>query len=112
YDFEDKNPKTGTQYYRIRQVDFDGTSSLSRAVEVYVPKQERVNLRQSTKQIKITSPSEIQQLEVWTIQGQMLSVIHPREKRYALSLRNLSKGVYIIHVQTSSQAVTHKIVIR
>jgi len=112
YDFEDKNPKTGTQYYRIRQVDFDGTSSLSRAVEVYVPNQERVNLRQSTKQIKITSPSEIQQLEVWTIQGQMLSVIHPREKRYALSLRNLSKGVYIIHVQTSSQAVTHKIVIR
>jgi hypothetical protein len=34
YDFLDKNPKTGANYYRLRQMDFDGRSTFSSIVAV------------------------------------------------------------------------------
>lgn len=34
YEFEDKNPLEGVTYYRLRQVDFDGTTAFSSVVSV------------------------------------------------------------------------------
>lgn len=39
YDFDDRDPITGLSYYRLRQTDFDGSSTLSRVVPVWLDAQ-------------------------------------------------------------------------
>lgn len=44
YSFEDKNPMLGTNYYRLRQVDFDGTVSYSKIIAIEVDGAEKGHL--------------------------------------------------------------------
>ncbi|MCH6232695.1 glycine-rich domain-containing protein [Cognataquiflexum rubidum] len=125
YKFEDVNPiiAGGTVYYRLNQVDFDGTSSLSKVLSVRVPgvqftkgvwrafpnptsgEQLRINLldrsqyNQEEITFRIIHPTAI---------SKDVSVTSENEMNEAISqmIRNVPKGVFVIEL-TWGQKIEH-----
>lgn len=117
YRFEDVNPSIagGTIYYRLNQVDFDGTSSLSKVLSVKVP---GVQFTQGVWRA-YPNPTSGEQLRVSLLDKSQYSgediafkIIHPTSISKAVSvtsenemneaisqmIRNVPKGVFVIEL--------------
>lgn len=106
YGFVDRDPLLNVSYYRLRQTDYDGTTSFSKIVKVD---------RNSLVQL-LTYPNPVKQSEVATINykgtfalfntmGQMVLVINNTDR---IDTRDLPVGVYTLK---SSTGVYTRIVI-
>lgn len=125
YRFEDVNPSIagGTVYYRLNQVDFDGTSSLSKVLSVKVP---GVQFTQGVWRA-YPNPTSGEQLRVSLLDKSQYSgediafkIIHPTSISKAVSvtsenemneaisqmIRNVPKGVFVIEL-TWGQKIEH-----
>lgn len=115
------------EYYRIAQIDFDGTTSFTKilvdeAVENLYVKQGRMNVWGNTGlsseiMIELSNATLFNGLQVYTPSGkQVLSTsLHFSEKNTVvpLDLSQLETGIYILLATTSTgQKLSHKIVHR
>jgi len=60
--------------------------------------------------LRIAAPSEIKQVSLYTIQGQLLSEDNVNSLSYVSDLNSLPAGIYIIKIRTSDKVYTRKIV--
>ena len=120
YEITDTQPLSGTSYYRLRQVDLDGTAHLYRAVSV--------NLGGASPQLRVfPNPSDGRQLLVRlagagdatvslrTISGAALAFWQSQSGADELALtpnQPLAPGVYLLSVKTNQQTLSQKIVVR
>ena len=119
YTFQDNETFVGTVYYRLKQVDYDGTFAYSEIVAVNVDE----------KMLSVTvypNPSFQRQLninikgdddasvKVYNVQMQeIFSLENITAGKHQLNLpEHLSAGVYFIHVNNSALQVTEKIVLK
>jgi PKD repeat protein len=119
YNHLDENPYQGANYYRLRQVDFDGSVAYSEVVLVYFGDNSElfVNPNPSTGEILLSyqSPrSEIVTYRVHDVKGRLLKMAELESQEgmndFPLSL-DLPIGVYVISVQTSTQVLASRMVI-
>ncbi len=121
YSFVDSYEPFGTVYYRLRQVDFDGSFSFSSILEVTPysdhkalwsvfpnPTNGEVNL------IPELDPSHrAERVAVVDLRGKVLhEVINPQwsNNRHSIDLGNISPGVYLIQVESEEGIFTGKVV--
>jgi len=129
YSFEDENLKDGMCRYRLKQIDFDGTSNYSDVVEVEINSHIQFSLEQnypnpfnpSTNiQYAITS-RQLVSLKVYDVLGNEIATLVEEEKPAGLyeikfnshtsEVRNLTSGVYFYKLQAGNFVETKKMLL-
>jgi hypothetical protein len=131
YSFVDKNPSQGKSYYRLKQIDFDGSYEFSNIVEVDFSLPIKFSLEQnypnpfnpSTK-IKYSIPSFALSgvedsrviLKVFGVLGNEVATLVDEEKpigTYEINWNaaNLPSGVYVYKLQSGSFVETKKMIL-
>jgi hypothetical protein len=113
YNFIDTNPLAGTNYYRLKQVDFDGTSGYS---GIYTINLDEENLQvfpnPSNGIFKIVSKHlDISELKIVNAVGQEVSAsIELNEETGFIDLSNQPNGIYFLKISSSLQTKTVKLI--
>ena len=125
YDFMDEQPLPGTNYYRLRQVDLDGTATYSpvrnakwgaasgEELAVYPGRsaQEWVVSTALPAETLMPGPAAVQ---VFDALGRLQNVPCPADAiqagHWALDLRSLPTGVYIVRLITTAGSFSQRIV--
>lgn len=107
YNFTDKNPANGTNYYRLRQEDKDGRATYSRIVSVTFKNDNVISVYPNPAR-EVFHVSGMQGGETVSVYN-ALGHLQRREQipgrgTYQLSLAGLPKGVYLVKVQERTAA--------
>jgi hypothetical protein len=109
YAFGDETPMPGINYYRLRQIDFDGKTEYSRLQSVrFIDPQQTVTVwADATKWAHIQTNNTIGQVTVYDLSGRVLMV----SKEATLNLSGVPSGVVLIHVKTDGPTVVRKLIL-
>jgi choice-of-anchor B domain-containing protein len=121
YSFADRNPGTGLYHYRLKQIDFDGTTEFSAEIEVEFFKPSKFELKQnypnpfnpSTKISFLIPEAGLVTLKIYNIIGVEVAELLDEFKEagnYAInfSADNLTSGIYIAKLSTGNNIQTIK----
>lgn len=118
YSFTDERPLPGKNYYRLRQVDFDGKFSYSPVVTANFGKAQPMTLAPApaTETLRILLEKPIQDDGVWEVFGLdgrlVLSGEMPAENaEYALNINELPNGTYVLRLRVG-QVVMNEIFVK
>ncbi len=106
YDFQDKEPFDGMNYYRLKMVDRDETYVYSNVVAIDIEKdQETVAYPSPTRgQLFINAASQIKYITVFDSAGKALRTYNSLGNMNAeINLSELSSGIYFLKVETDSR---------
>ncbi|MEQ8714919.1 MAG: LamG-like jellyroll fold domain-containing protein [Cyclobacteriaceae bacterium] len=117
YQFIDTEPFNGINYYRLRQVDYDGADDYSELVSVFVDVQREYNITLSpnptfdvtTLSIEWESDDDYA-VGIFDMMGRKLGVVHSKFSKLNLDLSTLPKGMYIIKIHTGDRVVARKLI--
>ncbi len=121
YEIIDNSPLQQINYYRLRQTDFDGKSTVS---EVIILKEEITNFElinswsssNNTLQLEIQSEiSSNANCQILNIQGQIVYnsniEILGGHNNYSINLPSVAKGTYIVKVENNGIMAIRKIIL-
>jgi hypothetical protein len=122
YSALDKNPFQGISYYRLRQTDFDGTSSWSDAVSVFIGGSDNVTIfpNPASDVVRIiffgNMPEAYNSIELTDVLGKSVMsesiLLSENDRTKILNTANLDKGIYLIHITNGSgTSIAQKIII-
>ena len=112
YSYIDKNVAAGNYQYRLKQIDFDGSSDYSRVVEISIDSPEEFSLAQNypnpfnpaTNLSYVIGHSSFVTLKVYDVLGNEAAVLVNETKpagRYTLKFdgSNLASGIYFYRIK-------------
>ena len=124
YSFTDQNPVAGKSYYRLKQIDFDGSFEYSNIVEVDLTLPIEFSLEQNypnpfnpATSIQYTiSNKENVQLLVYNVLGKEVAILVNEEKpagnyKAEFNASNLSSGVYFYELKAGNFIETKKMIL-
>ncbi len=113
YNFVDENPVDGVNYYRLKQVDFDGQFDYSsiRVIEVKVENTTKVypNPVQDILNVELSS-TEDALISIFNLNGQLLREMTTNEPITKVNFSELEAGIYIVRITNSRSQSVQKIV--
>ncbi|MEQ9298787.1 MAG: LamG-like jellyroll fold domain-containing protein [Cyclobacteriaceae bacterium] len=117
YQFMDTEPFNGINYYRLRQVDYDGTDDYSELVSVFVDVQREYNITLSPNPTFDVTTLNIEwendedyAVGIFDMMGRNLGVVHSKFTQLNLDLTTLPKGMYIIKIHTGDKVIAKKLI--
>jgi alpha-tubulin suppressor-like RCC1 family protein len=100
YDFEDKNPLAGNNYYRLKQVDTDGQYSYFKIVSVNMAsKRSELSLipNPASDYLTIqTTNTEGGIIEIWNTNGKKIVSTNRVNDNQNISLIDFARGMYVV----------------
>ena len=115
YHFNDKNPLLGVNYYRLKQVDFDGTFSYSEVTSVTVQssKVSRVLSNPVADELTIVqsqTTDEVQGIFIFNALGELIksTTSAPETITTSIPVSDLASGHYYVEIRGKSSSETHK----
>jgi|GEM_PF-5311775 hypothetical protein len=117
YSSTDLNPISGTQYYRLKQVDLDGKFEYSNVLRVdYGTNSNQVFPNPFTDKIfvKTNGENSVKKFEMKSITGNSIktTVEYLGQNKWEVNTQSLETGTYILYVYTGSQVEVRKIIKR
>lgn len=118
YTFTDKDPDVGVNYYRLKQVDFDGTSALSEEIPVEFMSTHLLTF--NTFPNPATSTISVAGLEesegpIWyklsDINGRVLLNGPFNNEIGMINVEEVSKGTYFLEIQSGTKSNRSKVII-
>ncbi len=113
YSFQDPAARRGTQYYRLKMVDVDGSFAYSAIRYLDVNAGELVSAypNPAVDKLKIDASVELASLKLTDLSGRSLLELSRPERGSELSLKNYPAGTYLVQFKTADgQSQTIKIV--
>ncbi len=107
FEFTHNNPSLGVNYYRIKQVDYDGTSSYSNIASVeYAGDGNKILIYPNPSTDEVTlSISEHMEVEVTDILGKVLHKQTVNKENNVVDLSNLPNGILIFKLGNQIQKI-------
>ena len=113
YQFEDTNPATGFNYYRLKPLDRDGEFTYSDIVEVQLDGASLGIYPNPTSNVFYISNLKSEETGTVTIMNSLgQQVWNGQLSTGAFDLSSQNKGTYVVMIQTESQIVTRQIVLK
>ncbi len=118
YQYIDKEPFSGTNYYRLKMVDLDGTFDFSKIQTIYFDNS-RISIaptllrQQSTVSVKLPLTNSEIIIRVYSLSGQLIyeNIIPSSDKNHLeVPVNQLPSGAYIFCVKTNDQLFSKKII--
>ncbi len=121
YDFMDLNPKSGINAYRIKQVDFNGTSDYSETVRVIYFSAKDIQLAPNPASISQDNPmlyihsdhSNTVSVGIYNVIGKLMSdqtyTVNEGQNRFAIRSQDLHEGLYLIKINMGDYSSTQKL---
>ncbi len=108
YQYIDPSPRAGLNYYRLRQVDLDGSVNFSEVIAVRRLRNDwQVHptfINGDRNRVQVEGPSENSlQIELVNIHGQQLARWEVVDPQSPLQLPDLPNGIYLLQFQQNSQ---------
>lgn len=114
YQYVDQSPEANHNFYRVRQVDFDGKSEVSPVVNVKVDcKVSGINIypNPAKEVINVSGLSNKSTIEIYNALGQKVASKSAHNTVEAVSLAGLADGTYSIQVVSGGEVIyTNKVV--
>lgn len=115
YEFTDRAPAHGKNYYRLRQVDFDGKSEVSPVRMVLVGNPDtsiRVFPTVSSSEFTIqSSKGDISQIDVFDIKGRLVKTLNSEEDQLvSINMNDQLAGQYILVVSSNGNLSHHRVI--
>lgn len=116
YQFTDELPISGINYYRLKQVDYDGAFEYSNIVSVYFEDLLSISVfpNPSSQQIFVQMKENRQdlRLQIFNITGQLLleSTLPKGDSRAAMDVSALPRGTYFVRVNGDQTILTQQFV--
>lgn len=107
YTFIDENPISGLNYYRLRQMDFDGTTEHSRVQAVRYENQDKnlVVWANAARQAHVRTDDTIEQVIVFNLSGRIVAV----SKTATIDLSGIPAGILVVQVRTNRGLISRKL---
>ncbi|MBK9151534.1 MAG: T9SS type A sorting domain-containing protein [Saprospiraceae bacterium] len=107
YYFTDEKPLPGTNYYRIRQTDYDGTYSFSeiKAVRFALAPAFDINPKQTEGRLWIDTDIENYDLQIFGSDGRVMYSSQKLSSAQSIDLNHLKPGIY--YLKLTHQGVSH-----
>lgn len=117
YTFVDQSPAAGTNYYRLKQVDFDGAFEYSKtiAVNLTLASSSAVYPTLTSDEITVSlRPTEEQVIiQITDLTGKQLAAVqNPAGRQVTMPVQHLQNGVYLVIVVTGVQKEVFRFVKR
>jgi Secretion system C-terminal sorting domain/Reelin subrepeat B len=123
YSLVDKYPIDGINYYRLKQVDYDGCFSYSKIISLNNTKEhnnqlkiEDVSPNPATTYINLSLNKSIDfyRIEIYDLSGKLVMTKNRKENtsNININIANLSKGVYLLKLMSSDETHTTKFIVR
>ncbi len=116
YTYRDESPKTGLNYYRIRQVDFNGQSEYS-GLRIANFKENNFSLlnqyQSSDNTLTVIVKGMQKELDVhlYSITGALMHSGISYSNSFDIPTSNLSSGIYIMQLESGGQIIRKKLYI-
>ncbi len=110
YKFIDFNPILGTNYYRLKQIDFDGKSEYSPIVSLQFQKEEAISIYPTLVQseLNVALPQDADELTIvkfYSMQGKLVySIREEGTNLLKIVLPTLPAGQYVVEVSNGNQS--------
>ncbi|PSL30380.1 T9SS type A sorting domain-containing protein [Dyadobacter jiangsuensis] len=100
YQYEDEFLPKGIYYYRLKQVDADGRTDLTRIVSVRVNGNETVRVfpNPASDLITVESGQALNRIDIFNSAGKLVQSAKTGEKAVHLNIAHLPKGLYVVSV--------------
>ena len=109
YTFLDKMPLTGSNYYRLKQVDFDGQFEYSKIVNVEYQTNNhelRIFPNPVTDELNIIDGEGL--ATIYNLLGQPVKQFKINSRQFKINTSDLAEGQYILHIQNQNGNVMTK----
>ncbi|MCC7525228.1 MAG: leucine-rich repeat domain-containing protein [Chitinophagaceae bacterium] len=112
YNTIDNSPVTGTNFYRIKQVDRDGKFSYSDIVSIKIYNNGSLAIapNPANDQISIRGINQSATVAIYNIAGRLLFQWQHVNANQPLNISSLQQGIYIIKIVQTSGETSHKLV--
>ncbi|MBA4139952.1 MAG: lamin tail domain-containing protein [Segetibacter sp.] len=118
YIFNDNKPFSGTNFYRLKQVDKDDRSAISKVVKVYFGNALTITLSPNPAKdlvtVTLNNFAEQTTLQVLSNTGQVLKqqIVRANTQRIPIKINGLSPGVYLVKAISEGKIYTVTLVIQ
>lgn len=109
YTYIDQNPLDGKNYYRLKQVDFDGAYEYSDVVEVKHEVRNkifRVFPNPATNYVVVDGIETGEMVQVFNVYGQLVKEFQSTSNRQQISINDLSNGTYYVRMENQVKKLT------
>jgi hypothetical protein len=112
YSFLDPNYNIGSNIYRLRQVDYDGSFELSRSIDIPVGAKSGFSFKAWTDQVFLyAEATERGMIEVLDVKGSLIQKMQIEAgQRLQIFAANLAKGMYLMRFVNEDRQQAEKVV--
>jgi hypothetical protein len=115
YSYIDNQPKKGNNYYRLVQVDLDGTKNTFKTEMVHMPYERGFMLvntivDQENTSLQLSSDVEKYHVSIYEISGQKVLQIENLNFDQLIDTKDLAQGIYVAHCEGNGEVSTFRFV--
>jgi hypothetical protein len=112
YSFTDENPVSGVNYYRLKQVDFDGGFEIFGPRAVKHKQKIRAGLSHLGNQLQIALSGDMTangRVEIYSLSGKQMYSTGFSQSKINIPTANLSNAIYLVRIRVEDQVIQEKV---